>query len=66
MNDYVNKSSSATPFIICNYGLGEQDEKGTYDPNFIVSMYNQMVDSNLQNSEENQIQDISYNNQSNA
>jgi rRNA processing protein Krr1/Pno1 len=66
MNDYVNKTSSATPFIICNYGLGEQDEKGTYDPNFIVSMYNQMVDSNLQNPEENQFQDVNYNNQSNA
>jgi len=44
MNDYVNKNNSSQPIIICNYGLGDQDSNGTYDPNYIVSMYNQMVD----------------------
>jgi hypothetical protein len=53
MNDYINKNNSSQPIIICNYGLGDQDNKGTYDPNYIVSMYNQMVDAEGQNQDGN-------------
>jgi rRNA processing protein Krr1/Pno1 len=57
MNDYFkqgNQNVSNPQYIICNNGLMDEN-RAMYDPNYIVQMFNQMMDNNkLQDNELNQ------------
>ncbi len=60
MNDYFkqgNQTNMSNPqYIICNNGLMDEN-RGMYDPNYIVQMFNQMMDNNNTNLQDGERQE---------